>query len=234
MKFLRQPRLRLTTGKARIGHLLLVSGPSGSGKTTFLRQLATGSLAPDILAALPAGASDWPQTNGRRIISGGSGSRGRPRVGPQPDGLVLHYDFMRAFETPVADYAEDRALAALALAEAVTVIALHAPPERLADELARRPPRTRRLDPLRNTARSLGVGMPGKPDRVYDRITEHERHRRLVEHYRQAGWLDEWYARWQSFLEESCRDRQCRGVHVEWAAEGVPRFRLLAETALPA
>lgn len=227
MKFLRQPRLRLAPGKTRIGHLLVVSGPSASGKSSFLKQLGTGGLPPDIVAALPPGASDWPQTNGRRIVGGG-GSRGRPRLAREPDGLVLHYDFLRPFETSIAGYADDQALAALAAADAITIVTLHAAPERLAEALAARPPKVRRLDPLRKTAASLGIRAPGKPAPVYDKATEHARHARLIALYRQPGWLAEWHERWRRFVDGSRGGRPGGDVHVEWTAEADgPSFRLL-------
>ena len=51
-------------------NILLISGPSGGGKTTFLRQLREGTLAPEILARLPAGSGNWPVLEANDVLKG--------------------------------------------------------------------------------------------------------------------------------------------------------------------
>lgn len=222
MKFLR-PRLSLNG--TRIRHLLIVSGPSGSGKSTFLDQLAAGTLAAAIAAALPAGAGSWPQTNGRRIMRGAQPEE--PGVIP---GLVLHYDFMRLFETPIGSYAEDPDLAALRTADEITVVVLRADAVRLAAQLAARPPKKRLLDPLtialRRVITSLGLS---RKQHVYDKATEHGRHARLVALYSNPGVLAAWQERWVEYLKAAPEPGSCGFLFVEpGTADGnQPAFRLV-------
>jgi hypothetical protein len=225
LKFLR-PRLRLNGTGTRIRHLLIVSGPSGSGKSTFLAQLAADGLGAEMAAALPAGARHWPQTNGRRIMHGAL----EQEPGGIVPGLVLHYDFMRLFETPIEGYADDPDLGPLRAADEVTVVVLRAEAARLADQLAARPPRKRLLDPVTIALRRMiaGLGLRRK-QHVYDKSTEHGRHARLVALYRDSGALAAWQERWVEYLGKAVEPASCRLLFVEPATENgnKPAFRLV-------
>lgn len=64
-------------------HVLIVAGPAAAGKSTFLRQLAAGTLPPELKAELPEGSQHWPQFSVRRPSF--SELRGK-----QLEGLALH------------------------------------------------------------------------------------------------------------------------------------------------
>lgn len=189
----------MTGAVGRIGHLLIVSGPSASGKSAFLRELSLGRLPREIAEALPADAATWPRTNGDRL-SGGLLRRLLARE-RSPEGLVLHYDFMRVFETLIADYSEDPALSVLGEAERVTVVVLRPDPERLVAQMERKsaaPMERRRfarrvrrvLRRLQNPARQF----------VYASGSAPARHSRLSALYKTQGFVDAWYERWAAFL----------------------------------
>ena len=123
-------------GGPRVSHLLLVAGPSGAGKSTFLKKLAAGDLPHEIAAALPAEAGSWMQTNGIKVVRKGGGRV--HRHGGRISGLVLHYDIMRPWQSPIADYGDDRSLAALSAADAITMVELRPDPASLAAQLTAR------------------------------------------------------------------------------------------------
>ena len=50
----------LDAGITRRGLLIVLSSPSGAGKSSFLKELRTGRMAPDIHRALPPGVETWP------------------------------------------------------------------------------------------------------------------------------------------------------------------------------
>jgi hypothetical protein len=82
------------------------------------------------------------------------------------------------------------------------------PADRLAERLARRPPKPRRVQ--RGLARLLHrAGLPtrAKGRRVYDAATEHARHRRLVTFYASPAFLADWEGRWQAHLAATLGSR---------------------------
>ena len=208
MKFLLATRLRRPSPTVRLARLLVVAGPSGSGKSLFLRRLAAGKLPAEIVGALPAGAEHWPQTNGRRMVRRRLAALPAPAAEARLEGLVLHYDILRPFQTAIADYDADASLAVLGWADEVSVAMVTMPREDLAARLAARPPKRRRIG--RTLARALhrvGVGTRGKRRRVYDPATEHARHRRLVALYATPGFLESWEARWNAYIAQALGDR---------------------------
>jgi hypothetical protein len=223
VKFLSQPRLKLTPGST-IGHLVIVAGPSGAGKSTLLARLARGELPADIRAALPQGAEGWPQTNGRRIQWGRSPFASGATCFP---GLVLHYDILRPFQTALTSYGDDPALAALHHARVVTVVALSDSGERLADRLAQRPPKHRPRWWVA-LARFLRRG-----PRVYDTAAEPDRHAKLVQSYRDPEFLASWWKRWFEFIQQEAKDRIAGVLTVEPTGSGPsdPSYRI-AERAV--
>jgi hypothetical protein len=210
MRFLHQPRLRISAMRGpRIAHLLVVAGPSGSGKSTFLKRLGEGQLPAEILQALPNGAPGWPQTNGRRMVQGPLRPVGNP---PRIEGLVLHYDILRPFETALSDYREDRSLAVLGAAERIAVVVLRAPGGQLARQIVTRPPK--RHATVHAALRNAWSRLRGRPS-IYAGVGEDERHAKLADLYRRPGFIEEWYARWDAFLRGIAGERLESSIVVE-------------------
>ena len=186
----------------RIKRLLVVSGPSGSGKTTFLNQLASRSLPPDLTAALPPGASEWPQTNGFGIhgrIGAMRDEAGRLML----EGVVLHYDIMRVFETMIDRYEDDPALIGLSLADDISVVLIRAPVETLVRQVHQKPPDPGRIAAaLKAVERGIRLALRPKGRPVYGEAVFAERRASLGRRYRERGFLDERYQRWLLFLNE--------------------------------
>ena len=76
------------------------------------------------------------QTNGIKVVRKGGGRV--HRHGGRISGLVLHYDIMRPWQSPIADYGDDRSLAALSAADAITMVELRPDPASLAAQLTAR------------------------------------------------------------------------------------------------
>jgi hypothetical protein len=186
----------------RIQRLLVVSGPSGSGKTTFLDQLASRALPPELTNALPQGAGEWPQTNGFGI-RGRTGAI-RDETGRQVlEGVVLHYDIMRVVETMIDRYEDDPALFALSLADDISVFIIRAPVElRVRQVHQKRPDPGRMAAALKAMEKGIRLALRPKRRPVYREAAFAERRANLGGRYRERGFLDECYARWASFLKE--------------------------------
>jgi hypothetical protein len=227
LPFLRR-RLRISPASDfRIARLLVVSGASGSGKSTFLRQLAASRLPPELAAALPFGASEWPETNG-------FGIRGRTRVSRDAqgrrvlEGVVLHYDITRVVDTLIDDYPDDPTLLGLDLADEIAVVLIRAPAERLIRQL-----REKRPDPgglgaaLKGLERRIRLALRPKRRAVYRDAAFRERRQRLARLYAEPGFLDDRYRRWEAFLRETVGERLKTTLHIEPAEDGPPTFRLV-------
>jgi hypothetical protein len=227
-------RLRISPASDfRIAHLLVVSGPSGSGKTTFLRQLAAGRLSPELIAALPAGAGQWPETNGfgiRRRARVSRDTQGRRVV----EGVVLHYDIMRVVDTMIDAYADDPTLLGLDLADEVSVAVIRAPAERLARQVLQKRPDPGRVEAmLKAFERRLRLAMRPKRRAVYREATFEKRRELLARCYAEPHFLQECYERWESFMRAAAGSRLRSPIlHVEpAAANGACTFRLMGEGA---
>jgi excinuclease UvrABC ATPase subunit len=56
-------------------HLVLVAGLSSSGKSSFMQQIASGALPPDIAARLPPQIEHWRSSEGARRKNGLAASK---------------------------------------------------------------------------------------------------------------------------------------------------------------
>lgn len=187
-------------GGCSIGHLLVVSGPSGSGKSEFLLRMEARELPADVVAVIPDDAEGWPQTSGayiRRDQLEKLPNRNRP---PQLAGLVLHYDFMRAFESRIADFDHDPSLRMVSAAAEVTVLILRPSPELLTRQIATKAARP----PVRQLERKLRrfVRRIVHPRRafIYKGTGPKSRHQRLAHMYAEPDFVEEWYRRWEDFV----------------------------------
>ena len=215
----------------RIKRLLVVSGPSGSGKTTFLDQLASRALPAELTIALPQGASEWPQTNGFGIR--GRAGAVRDEAGRlMLEGVVLHYDIMRVFETMIDRYEDDPALVGLSLADDISVVLIRAPVETLVRQVHQKPPDPGRMAAaLKAVERGIRLALRPKRRPVYREAAFAERRANLGRRYREQGFLEECYACWLSFLNELAPGKMKSPIlHVEPVPTiGGGSFRLLPE-----
>lgn len=223
-------------GEIEVEHLLLVAGPSGAGKSAFLRGLAVGILSPDVIAALPRGAPKWPQAGGNHVVHDNGGviidADGRLRL----NGLVLHYDFMRVFESLIPDYGSDPALALVAAARQVTVVTMQPATDLLIEQIGQKAASRDRIRQIERRARRLvrRILNPGRKF-IYQEQQVPGRHRRLAELYRTPGFLKDWYGRWATFIDmKVSADRLVAKVTVEPIAgfDGKQRFRVVDETTV--
>jgi hypothetical protein len=182
--------------------LLIVAGISGSGKSTFIKQLKLGRLPDDLI--LPEGVQDWP-------VIGSS-----PQVYPNNvRGLVLHYDMNGRKLYDGRDYRADPALDLVRHARAVTVVNIRPPRTRLVEQLSARESRRQerqRCEQARLIWR-LAAPLHGAAEYVMPRPLMKVINRRIPFRdfgkrlegkrriYEQPGWLDDMYARWESYLD---------------------------------
>lgn len=195
-------------GDGRIPNIVIIAGPTASGKSTFMAMLAAGRLPIPIATKLPATASNWLQTSGRKVFARPA-ARGRGDDRPSvQDGVALHYDMMRPYARGFEGFGADPALKLLTRAEAITVVTLRA----CGPELARR---------ISNRARPAS--------RITRRLSRHDRE--LVALYALPGWLDEQYAEWDRFIQSAFGER-LRAV-VEITSNNGPTGFSLAGTPKP-
>jgi hypothetical protein len=118
---------------ASISHVLIVAGPSGAGKSAFLRELAAGRLQPDILAHLPASSETWREVWCNRRHEWG------PLLTPEENaptlpGIAVHFDITFKWMMLRAALELDPFWQVLGKCQAVTVVNIRPPHERLVDQ----------------------------------------------------------------------------------------------------
>lgn len=166
----------------RIGHLLLIVGATSAGKTTFLADLMSGRLQPEIRAMFPEGVENWfllPKRHSEQdAVIYAWKSRGAPR------GVILEYTLNNRKGTK--PYLSDPNLRLVRAAASVTALTLRATPERFASQLRhlacpgawwRRALKSKKW--LDDQARVVSF---------------------WTELYTQPGWLDEIYECWEDYL----------------------------------
>ena len=228
MKRLRRRRLWLQDARnLDIENLLIVAGPSGSGKSTFLRMLAEGGLSIEIMSALPAGASRWPQTSGSYIDCDSGTQIGASKRGLRLSGLVLHYDFLRILDSLIPDYAHDPALSALKAARNVAVVTIRPAPNALVAQIQRKSMSRGRIHQLERRLRRL-LRRIIRPRHRFIYNAPAGRHLRLVDLYRSPEFLDSWFEAWNHFITVQSGERLVQNVSVEpIELAGSQGFRLI-------
>lgn len=216
-----------TSALPRIRHLVVVTGASGAGKSTFLKVLASGKMQAEVKAMLPLRAETWIQ------YAAGQHQRWLPELAKLDardtiPGLVLHYDIRRGLKT--GGYQFDPSLRLLQFADAVTVVHLKPPPERLASQLTYcetvERPKPAVLGKLiwraANLIRSVLLGikqiilprhvftfMRWRPlSRTWERINRQAGKSpwSKLAQYSQPNWLDKLYERWEAYIGSLARD----------------------------
>jgi hypothetical protein len=240
--FGRRERAASVAAASTLKHIFVIAGPSGSGKSTFMGEFVFGRLPINISRDLPQGSKTWLRTSGNELSRKGL-SRVLRGKGVS-EGLVVHYDIMRAYSRGFEHFANDPAMqavteakAALTVTEAkpaLTVLTVLPPREVLLEQFLRRArngeyeewwDRKRLIRPLKHKLRM-----------AFHRITKRspkllkEYHLGLLEVYCSDQGLSLWTKRWEAFLDGVQRDRgDVRLVYVapEPLQGGHPRFRRL-------
>ncbi len=187
-----------------IGDLVFVAGPSTVGKSSFISQLQSGHLPREIRARLPPAAETWTIGAPRRFLPR---SRRRRAVREKRrifvPGLIFHYDTTRLLSLGLEDFGEDRGLDILKSARRVLLVDLRAPGNVLERHAIRRIARRRRLVALQRLLGLLTFGLLRSDDGPGGRSRRATAN--ALQAYREPGWLDRLYAKWDAFLVEVLR-----------------------------
>ena len=106
-------------------HIFVIAGPSGSGKSTFMGEFVFGRLPINISRDLPQGSKTWLRTSGNELSRKGL-SRVLRGKGVS-EGLVVHYDIMRAYSRGFEHFANDPAMQAVTEAKAALTVTERSP-----------------------------------------------------------------------------------------------------------
>ena len=231
--FGRRERAASVAAASTLKHIFVIAGPSGSGKSTFMGEFVFGRLPINISRDLPQGSKTWLRTSGNELSRKGLSRVLRGKGASE--GLIVHYDIMRAYSRGFEHFANDPAMQAVTEAKpALTVLTVLPPREVLLEQFLRRArngeyeewwDRKRLIRPLKHKLRM-----------AFHRITKRspkllkEYHLGLLEVYCSDQGLSLWTKRWEAFLDGVQRDRgDVRLVYVapEPLQGGHPRFRRL-------
>jgi hypothetical protein len=210
----------------KIASLILVCGPSSVGKSSFIRQLQAGALMPELQEKFPRDVKGWRRVEEKnRDVLSPNGSL-LPRRRPPRLNVILHYDTTYIFEQGCGGYEDDRHLDVLFAADEVLVVDIRASREALERSAADRKARAKRRHVLgrflKVAKRTFRGHRPGSV--VRDRFPR-------LQAYREEGWLERFYGRWQAFLDDvpGRLAVPVRIVRVEAIVRPVaePTFRLL-------
>ena len=193
-------RFPLPGEELEIGFLLVVAGPSTVGKSSFISQLHSGSLDREIRSRIPVAVDGWTLGAPRFLA--------RPRRGDGPTrrvsmpGLIYHYETTRLLRLGLESFGEDRGLDMIKAARRVLIVDLRAPSDVLAQHAIRRIARGERLGALQRLFRALSLGVLRSGDSLLDASGPTAE---VLEAYREPGWVDGLYAKWDAFLDEAWR-----------------------------
>jgi hypothetical protein len=215
-----------------IGRLLLVSGPSTAGKTSFIRQLATGTLPRDVRGLLPLGAEHWAQSSAREYMRESRNESEDHGAAKRIPGLIFHYDTMRVHYLGFGDYNRDPALDIIRAADETLIVDLRASTETLEQHFLWRAARRKRNRWVRKLVHLLK--RLRRPEFATEQLA-HANASNLLDVYRQTGWLNDWYSRWDAFvhgLRATSRPIQVVFVEPIPRHKGEPTFRCLSRNEI--
>ena len=231
--FGRRERAASVAAASTLKHIFVIAGPSGSGKSTFMGEFVFGRLPINISRDLPQGSKTWLRTSGNELSRKGLSRVLRGKGASE--GLIVHYDIMRAYSRGFEHFANDPAMQAVTEAKAaLTVLTVLPPREVLFEQFLRRArngeyeewwDRKRLIRPLKHKLRMALHRITKRSPKLLK-----ECHLGLLEVYGSDQGLSLWTKRWEAFLDGVQRDRgDVRLVYVapEPLQEGHPRFQLL-------
>jgi hypothetical protein len=179
-----------------MNHLLLICGPGGSGKSTFIEQLRSGRLVPELRELLPPGAEFWPHMGSDRS------ERGLRRLREAKD-LVLHYD-IAARARRQESYMGDPILAGMLSAKRLTIIDIRPSRERLLNQLSSRSAEAEaRRSMLSRLWRSAGLHYV----RHFRKMRQRRGLRTKASLYEERSWLETLYEQWDGFIQSTLAAR---------------------------
>jgi hypothetical protein len=197
-------RAHAVADAVELKHVLVIAGPSGSGKSTFMGEFVFDRLPKNISNHLPQGAKTWLRTSGNEL--GRKGLSRLVRGKGSSEGLVVHYDIMRAFSRGFEHYANDPAMQAVTEAKAaLTVLTVLPPREVLFEQFLRRArngeyeewwDKRRLMRGLKRKLRGTLHKLTGRSPKLLK-----ECHLGLLEVYGSDQALSHWTHRWETFLD---------------------------------
>jgi len=214
-------------------HLLLISGPSGGGKSTFIRQLAAGTLAPEILALLPTPCGNWPLVEANNVLKGDLSRESLFQTATHADGLLLHYDIVFIHCYRLKGYGDDPAMDLLKTAASLQVVFVKPDAEVLQKQFLERQGRNQKAKSqgsqlwgrlFRRPLRRILAPWTGKPTLS------------TMELYSRNKWLAGCYSQWESFihgLEPQYSEMKMIVVEPASGAGGSETFRLIMKSENP-
>ncbi len=108
--------------RRRVDHVVIVAGTTSVGKSTFIDAFLENRL-PELKDLLGIRSLDgWRATNAKDLAD---------LSDPDTPGLVVHYDFLRAYRKHAKSYRSDKTFDILESARKASVVTLWAPPARL-------------------------------------------------------------------------------------------------------
>jgi hypothetical protein len=214
-------------GDLVIKQLVVVAGPQAAGKSTFMSHLALGRLPGELMSHIPPSAVSWVQTDAKRFLNRSSethSAAGQPKALP---GLIFHYSLIRGGRLTTQNFTSDPALEIQQISDEILFITIVPPPERLVSQFAER-------------ARAVQAQKSKRPLRRLQRLITGEglppmtmKQSRIFELYQLAGWLEELYRDWDTYVETRRHiKKNVQAIQVEPAsgAGQEPSFRLSAAT----
>jgi hypothetical protein len=208
----------------QLKHIFVIAGPSGSGKSTFMGEFVFGRLPINISRDLPQGSKTWLRTSGNELGRKGLSRVLRAKGGSE--GIVVHYDIMRAHTRGFEHYVNDPAMRAVTEAKAaLTVLTVLPPREVLFEQFLRRArngeyeewwDRKRLIRPLKHRLRMAFHKIARRSPKLLK-----ECHLTLLEVYGSDQALTHWTQRWETFLDGVRKDRD--DVRLVYVAPDPPR-----------
>lgn len=207
--------------------MLLIAGPSGGGKSTLIRLLADKSLAPEILALLPANSSHWPVIEANNLLKGNLTRESLLHHHNQADGWILHYDINFIHCHGVNHYADDPAMDLLAGSSSLEVVFVRPAREVLRTQFLARQSRHHHS---KSMASLLWARFFRRPLRRALNACSGKLPVSTAELYREEAWLTACYVQWESFIHSAViQHPNARILVVEPASapDAPPSFRLV-------
>ena len=195
---------RAIAQSAKLKHIFVIAGPSGSGKSTFMNEFVEDRLPHEISSDLPVASKVWHRTSGNELTR--KGLEGVIRKRHVGEGLVVHYDIMRAHSRGFGHYIHDPAMQAIAEADAALTILTILPRREILLEQFLRRARTGEYEEWWDKKRSLRHLKRGLRSAI-QKITRRsprllkEGHLSLIEIYGSDRAFDRWTYRWEAYLD---------------------------------